>query len=245
VKQEIAKEAILPYSLFFATGRTTFVARILARWQHRTPNETATDHLEQTPIPALGLHWCSSIFLIAITAFLKPRTAYNVLTSLYSYVIVILIGFLVSGGLLLLHLSPKRDWAYKANFRPFGKYPVHAVIYFTVCGFLLFAAFAPPSATSAFSKRNSGLQWYIVPVIGMSTLLWGVIWWFGIQIMSWKWQRRLVVTRIPNIIVDTDDPGQHIMVAEIVDHAWLVAKPSSEISSEDGLHMLRARTAGA
>jgi hypothetical protein len=210
---------------------------MLARWQHRTRIHTATDHLEQTPIPALGLHWVSSIFLIAVTSYLKPRTAYNVLTSLYSYVIIILMGFLVSGGLLLLHLNPKRDWARKANFRPLGKYPLHAFIYFVVCGFLLFAAFAPPSASSAFSPRNSGLQWYIVPVIGMSTLFWGIIWWFGIQIMSWKWQRRLVVTRIPNIIVDTDDPGQYIMVAEIVDHAWLVAKPRSETSSEDGLRM--------
>lgn len=232
-------------SLFFATGRTTFVARMWARWYNQTAQQTATDHLEQTPIPALGLHWFSSIFLIAITSFLQPKTAYNVLTSLYSYVIIVLVGFLVSGGLLYLHLSPQRDWSNKANFRPFGRYPIHAAVYFVACGFLLFAAFAPPDATSAFSKRNSGVQWYIVPAIGMSTLLWGVIWWFGIQVMSWKWQRRLVVTRIPNIIVDKDDPSQHIMVAEVVDHAWLVAKPQSETSSEGGLGMTRIGTARA
>lgn len=245
MKQEIAKEGILPFSLFFATGRTTFVARMLARWQHRVAAQTATDHLEQTPIPALGLHWVSSVFLITITSFLKPHTAYNLLTSLYSYVIVILLGFVVSGGLLLLHLSRKRDWSHKANFRPFGKYPVHAMIYFVACGFLLFAAFAPPAPSSAFSKENSGLQWYIVPVIGISTLLWGLLWWFGIQVMSWKWQRRLVTTRVLNIIVDKDDPGQHIVVAEVVDHAWLVAKPRSETSSEDGVRMSRTRPIGA
>jgi hypothetical protein len=221
------------------------VARMWARWHNQAAQQTATDHLEQTPIPALGLHWFSSIFLIAITSPLKPKTAYNVLTSLYSYVIIVLVGFLVSGGLLLLHLSPQRDWSNKANFRPFGRYPIHAVIYFVVCGFLLLAAFAQPDATSTFSKRNSGVQWYIVPVIGMSTLVWGVIWWFGIQILSWKWQRRLVVTRIPNIIVDTDDPGQYIMVAEVVDHAWPVAKPLSETSSEEGLRLTRIGTAGA
>jgi hypothetical protein len=216
-----------------------------ARWQHRTPHHTAADHLEQTPIPALGLHWFSSIFLIAVSSFLKPRTAYNVLTSLYSYVIIILMGFLVSGGLLWLHLSPKRNWARKANFRPFGQYPVHAMIYFLVCGFLLFAACAPPSAASAFSKKSSGVQWYVVPVIGLSTFLWGIIWWLGIQVMSWKWQRQLVVTQVPNVILDTDDPGQYIMVAEIVDHAWLVRKPQSETSSEEGLRMTTTRTVGA
>jgi hypothetical protein len=245
VKQEIAKEGIIPKSLFFATGRTTFVARLWARWRNQATQQTATDHLEQTPIPALGLHWFSSIFLIAITSFLEPKTSYNVLTSLYSYVIIVLVGFFVSGGLLLLHLSPQRDWSNKANFRPFGKYPIHAVIYFIVCGFLLFAAFAPPDAASAFSKRNSGVQWYIVPVIGMSTPLWGVIWWFGIQIMSRIWHRQLVVTRIPNFTVDTDDPGQYIMLAEVVDHAWLVAKPPSETSGEDGLRMTTVGTAKA
>jgi len=232
-------------SLLFATGSTTFVARMWARWQHRAFNQTAADHLEQTPIAALTLHWFSSLVLLAVTSFLKPKTAYDVLTSLYSYVIIVLIGFIVSSGLLLLHLSSSRNWSQKANFQPFGKYPIHAVIYFLACGFLLFAAFAPPDATSAFSTKGSGAQWYIVPVIGMSTLVWGVIWYFGIQLMSWKWQRRLVVTRIPNIIVDPDDPGQHIMAAEVVDHAWLVTKPPSETSSEEGLQMIRTQPAGA
>ena len=222
MKQEIAKEGILPASLFFATGTTTFVARMWARLRHRTPNQTATDHLEQTPVAALGLHWFSSIVLLAVTSFLEPRIAYDVLISLYAYVIIVLVGFFVSGGLLFLYLNPGSDWANKANFRPFGKYPVHAVIYFLVCGFLLIAAFAPPDAASSFSTKNTGVQWYIVPVIGISTLAWGVIWWLGLQAMSWKWQRRLEVTRVANIVKDADDEGQYIQVAEVVNHAWLV-----------------------
>ena len=243
MKQEIAKEGIIPKSLFFATGSTTFVARMWARWQHRTPNQTAADHLEQTPVAALALHWFSSIFLLAITSALKPRTAYNVLTSLYSYVIIVLIGFLVSGSLLFLHLNPTRDWSHKANFRPFGKYPVHAVIYFVACGFLLFAALAPPNPASPFSTKGSGVRWYIVPVIGLSTPVWGVIWWLGLRIKGWRWQRRLEVPGVANLVAHADDPGQYIMVDEIVDHAWLVAKPPSDTSSEDGLHMPRTRTA--
>ena len=63
--------------------------------------------------------------------------------------------------------------------------------------------------------------------------------------MSWKWQRRLVTTRVANITADSDDPGQYIQVAEVVDHAWLVAKPPSETSSENGVHMTSRRTVGA
>jgi hypothetical protein len=146
-------------------------------------------------------------------------------------------GFFVSGGLLFLHLNPGRDWTNKANFQPFGKYPVHAVTYFLACGFLLVAAFAPPDAVSSFSTKSTGVQWYIVPVIGISTLAWGVIWWLGLQVMSWKWQRTLEVTRVANIVADADDEGQYIQVAEVVDHAWLVRKPPSLSSSNEGHEM--------
>ena len=237
MKQEIAKEGILPASLFFATGTTTFVTRMWARLQHQTPNQTATDHLEQTPVAALALHWLSSVVLIAITSFLKPGIAYGVLISLYAYVIIVLVGFFVSGGLLFLHLNPRRDWTNKANFQPFGKYPIHAVTYFLACGFLLVAAFGPPDAVSSFSTKSTGVQWYIVPVIGISTLAWGVIWWLGLQVMSWKWQRTLQVTRVANIVADADDEGQYIQVAEVVDHAWLVRKPPSLSPSNEGREM--------
>jgi hypothetical protein len=237
VKQEIAKEGILLASLFFATGTTTFVARMWARLRHLTPNQTATDHLEQTPVAALTLHWFSSILLVAVTSFLKPRIAYSVLVSLYAYVIIILVGFFVSGGLLFLHLNPRSDWANKANFLLFGKYPVHTAIYFIVCGFLLIAAFAPPDAASSFSTESTGVQWYIVPAIGISTLAWSVIWWLGLQVMGWKWQRRLEVTRVANIIADADDEDQYIQVAEVVNHAWLVRRPPLPSHSNKGYEM--------
>src|SRR5947207_934553 len=59
VKQEIAKEGILPLSLLLARGHTTFIARI---WSKYFPSQK--EHLEQTPIPALFLHWLSSMILI-------------------------------------------------------------------------------------------------------------------------------------------------------------------------------------
>ena len=45
------------------------------------------------------------------------------------------------------------------------------------------------------------------------------------------------MTRVANIVADADDPGQYIQVAEVVHHPWLVMKPPSETSSEDGFHM--------
>jgi hypothetical protein len=54
---------------------------------------------------------------------------------------------------------------------------------------LLAATFAPPDTTSSFSTKSTGVEWHIVPVIGISisTLSWRVMWWLGLQVMSWKW----------------------------------------------------------
>ena len=47
----------------------------------------------------------------------------------------------------------------------------------------------------------------------------------------------LEVTRVANIIADADDEGQYIQVAKVVDHAWLVRKPPSLSSSNEGREM--------
>lgn len=92
VKQEIAKEGILPFSLFFATSYTSPWAWLRSRFSSLKVRHQVSDHLEQTPIPALGLHWLTSIFLLAITSMLQPPESYNFLVSLYSYVIIVGFG---------------------------------------------------------------------------------------------------------------------------------------------------------
>jgi hypothetical protein len=131
VKQEIAKEGILPGALFFATGKTTPVSwitsRILRR-NHSKPlleggSSEPEDPLEQSPMAALALHWCSSLLLIAVTSPLSTDKAYSFLTQLYSYVIVVFVSFWVTTGLLYCKLFQKdkknrKTWV--SGFRPFG-----------------------------------------------------------------------------------------------------------------------------
>lgn len=216
VKQEIAKEGILPYSLFFARGHTTFIARIWSRYVTKQ-----REHLEQTPIPALFLHWLSSIVLIAATSALKPMAAYSALASLYAYTTHVMVGLLVSGGFLYLYLTPSRRWDAKLNYRPFGKklqFPIHALFYLLACIFPLVTIFAPPSASSPFFSNT----WYVVPAVGISAPLWGLLWWAVIKLWSRSTATELVVHRVPNVEEDEEDPGQYILVAEVVDHAWVV-----------------------
>ena len=216
VKQEIAKEGILPYSLFFARGHATFIARIWSRYATNPPQ-----HLEQTPIPAMFLHWLSSITLIAAISALKPMAAYTVLASLYAYTMNALVGLVVAGGLLYLYLTPSRRWDAKLNFRPFGKklkFPIHALFHLLACIFVLIATFAPPSISSPFWSST----WYVVPTVGISAPMWGLVWWAGIKVRSKSTARELVVHRVPNVEEDEEDPGRYILLSEVVDHAWEV-----------------------
>jgi amino acid transporter len=242
VKQEIAKEGILPWSLFFATGHTTPWAWLRSRMGHGTERPRSStiegfsleDQLEKSPMAALALHWFTSVLLVLVTAPLKPVTAYSFLTSLYSYVNLNVVGFLVSGGLVYLKLDSffrgehGRNWANKASYIPWIS-PLHAIIYLAATGFFLFATFARPSSDSTFAKKMQGYAWYLLPTIGLSSLLWGVFWWLGLKTIERNRRRKLVVTRTPYI--ERDDDGSYVQKAELVEHEWLTVV-KSDIESD-------------
>jgi amino acid transporter len=231
VKQEIAKEGILPKSLFFATGHTTPWARFQNR-SRNSPIASAEDdldletHLEKTPMAALALHWFSSIFLVLITAMLQPVTAYSFLVTIYSYVNVGVLGSLTGGGLLYLKIDSwhrkerGRKWYNKVQWTPFLD-PLPAIVYFSAMKFLVFAAIAKPANTSPFAEKVTQYAWFLVPAIGLSTLLWGVVWWFGLELVQWKGKFRIQVSRTPYL--EEDAEGNYVQRVELVEHERLYA----------------------
>jgi amino acid transporter len=232
VKQEIAKEGILPFSLFFATSHITPWAWLQSRFwpnEHARPATTRRgvdldDDREKSPSPALLLHGLSSILLVAVTSMLSPVTAYSFLTTLYAYVNGIIIGVLVSGGLLYLKLDSwlrgkhGRNWADKVAYLPWLN-PLHAFIYFAAVCFFMFTAFVPPTAGSPYEKHIQGYPWWVLPTVGLSSLLWGVVWYGGLKAILWKRRETLQVTRTPYI--ERDQDGHHIQTAELVEHERL------------------------
>ncbi|KAE9371024.1 amino acid transporter [Stipitochalara longipes BDJ] len=242
VKQEIAKEGILPCSLHIASGYTTpwalFKEKFFSKTSSKVPAlgrqsaiEGSDEHLEanqlpealpmleQTPMAALGLHWLASVSLVAVTAMLEPSKAYNVLVSLYIYVIRLLVGLFVSGGLLYLKLTPGRNWKSEANIK-FWLDPFPAVIYCTTCGFLLITAFVKPGEGSPFSFEILGYEWWIVPTIGLSSLTWGVGWYLGLHLVMRRKMKELTVIRRVFPVPDRGVPGQYVQRGEIVSHEW-------------------------
>ena len=112
------------------------------------------------------------MIMIAATSSQAPGVAYFLIVSLYSYVVVILVGFFVASGLLYLRYTKRKEWTRSAGFHPWGG-PTAAIIYSLVCAFILIAYFVPPSAGSPFAKSIIGIEWYIVPTVGLSALILG------------------------------------------------------------------------
>ncbi|KAF6822116.1 high affinity methionine permease [Colletotrichum musicola] len=110
VKQEIAKEGILPWPKFFAQNTDLSLGRLLRYFQKkgwfksllRLRWLSPEHHSEKTPVGALVLHLVSCIILIFATYGAPPEEAYTVLTSLSAYVINAFIGTFLGLGILIL-----------------------------------------------------------------------------------------------------------------------------------------------
>ncbi|KAF2690577.1 amino acid transporter [Lentithecium fluviatile CBS 122367] len=225
VKQEIAKEGILPKSLWLATAKTTPTAQLLARITKRKGELeliNGKEHLEQSPMAALALHWVSSVFLIAVTSRLKPNDSYNFLVSLYAYVIISVMGFFTSLGLLYAKYIRKDFVSQKPSFGG----PTAAIVYCVCNAFFLITAFLTPPNHRA--RATSVMPNYVVPIVGLSSVLWGVIWWLGLKLVMKQRGQRLVVTRTP-YCDKGDDKGEWVLRYEIIDHVWRAESEAGSI----------------
>jgi len=67
-------------------------------------------------------------------------------------------------------------------------------------------------------KSTIALAWYVLPVIALTSPLWGALWWLCLQAIQAIRREELEVTRIPFIV--QQDNGEWVQKAEIVDVQW-------------------------
>ena len=159
--------------------------------------------------------------MIAATASTSVDTAYTVLASLYSYVIILLLGLFTSGGLLYLRFfsSERHEWVALCGFKPWGG-PTAAIIYTAVCAFLLVARFIPPSSDSAYSTARTGISSYVIPAAGLASLALGIAYYVVFMYIYpplFKDGKKLVVDREATIV---REHGEYVQALEIVDASW-------------------------
>ncbi|KAI4099553.1 MAG: hypothetical protein L6R37_005906 [Teloschistes peruensis] len=169
----------------------------------------------------IALSIFGNIVVMTFTASRAPETAYTVLVSLYSYSVVTLLGFFVSGGLLYLRLfsSERHEWISKSGFKPWGG-ATAAMIYTATCLFLVAARFIPPSSRSPFAFGNTGVQWYIIPTVGLASFVLGIMYYLGFEYVYpplFKDGKVLIVDREAVIV---REHGEYVQALEVVDASW-------------------------
>ena len=170
VKQEIAKEGVLPFSRLIANS----IAIPANPFRHLfgRPSKSPPEDL---PIGGLCLQWISSVLLILATgAQSSPRASYTILVNLYSYSIDVFFGLLLGAGLVFLRLSSSRHWARKSNAVPWVSITAGA-IFAVANGFPFIASWVPPSQNE--KSLNVGAPWFATPTVGWCLIGAGVFYW--------------------------------------------------------------------
>lgn len=215
VKQEIAKEGVLPFSRLIASDMQTPFSW-LRNSMSRSPPSPETYKPENTPVAALFLHWVFSFVLV-----IAPGTsdAYLFLLLLHSYALHVCAGFLLAVGLLYLHFKKKSVWREESGFKPPGRW-IWALLYALVNAFLIIVAWLPPPDRFKTLILDH-IRYDVYPIVVFALIGFGVLYWVGFaHIYPLKSKRVLEVTRFP-IIRDG------VQIYEAVFFNWIVPGPNT------------------
>lgn len=222
MKQEIAKEGILPFARFFAQDYDLSLGRLL-HWlrgrgmftsvlRHKWLRPEA--HSEKTPVGAFLLHFISCIVLILATSGLNPDDAYNILTSAWVYLFPAFFGFFLSLGILILRFRPpkslvsdpdapgghprRRTWTEMTNHsvNPILSV-VCAVIYCLGCAYPVIVSWIPPSE----DLEEGQVGWFVIPTIACGVLGFAALWFLGFLAYAkrreYRRHQKFVIERYP------------------------------------------------
>lgn len=209
VKQEIAKNGIIPCAKFFAHNsdvsighvlkwlqRKTTWFRSITRFQWLSPEE----HMEKTPVGALFLHELFSIILICVTLQLSSQDAYTLLVSLATYVVTAFFGMLLGLGILILRIKgppvtssdPQAQgltWKQMTGSKINPTLSVVAASYYAFCNaWTLVAYWVPPEEQTA---PVGNVAWFTVPTVSWCILGAGGFWFLGFFAYAKRKEKRV------------------------------------------------------
>ncbi|KAH7389905.1 amino acid permease-domain-containing protein [Pyrenochaeta sp. MPI-SDFR-AT-0127] len=227
VKQEIAKEGIIPFAKFFGENRILFR-------QYRSTDES--NQPEPTPLGALFLHWICAVFLILITWRMKPSDAYRILGNLYVYLIDVVPTFIMAIGMLYLRCFTQ--WSAK-SLLPSWLSVSAALLYAITGGLPLVAVWIPPFRQSNPDAHDiiPGLPWYTTGLLSWLLLACCVLYWVAFRFFLPRFGARkgkeFVVEREPVFRMQN---GERVQWHEVVLHSWVVKSEPPQESTGYNIH---------
>lgn len=243
VKQEIAKEGVLPYSLFFAESYEFSLSNCFGRSKKKVKS---FDH-EKTPAATLALHWVlTNIFVIAPVLAIQPHpystaAAYAYIQTAFIYNTDVVYFVAVAGGLLCLRFTPSVRWAEKSQLkRPWLS--IGAASIFFVCAlFPVICIWIPDPAFPKATRTSNLVPWWAGQTLAVCLLAFSFSYWvvfrLYIRVRSAREGKTLHVRREP--IFKHDVGGGLIQIFEIVTLQWrrdvgLRMNEIDEIATDDG-----------
>ncbi|KFA80227.1 hypothetical protein S40288_07930 [Stachybotrys chartarum IBT 40288] len=267
VKAQIAKTGIIPFPKFFGQNTDLSLGRVLYWLQRKGYFPSLFKlkwfspeyHSEKTPFGALLLHFAFCLILILSTWSLEPNAAYNLLTSLSSYVINGFMGTFLGLGILILRFrgppaasvltvsqdgSRKRpSWAKMTGpkFKPIISVLCASIytvgnLWPVVINWIPSTNDSPPEDDSCSNDDcpSEPYDWWLAPTICWAIIGLGSFWFLGFCGVAWSVDRRrhevFVVEKKPEF--DETDGGGLVLVHETVYLSWV------------GKETLRARRPG-
>jgi hypothetical protein len=226
VKQEIAKEGILPYSLLFAKSYDLSLSTLFRRQSPKADSNTISS--EKTPAAALALHWVlTNIIVVGTVLAIQPRPysstpAFTFMSVVFAYIIYVTVFIFISFGLLCLRFSRKVRWAEKSEFKHPWVSVTAAIILFAGSFFLLILMWVPDPAYPTLPRTSNLVPWYVTQTFGLSIVAFAFLYWVGLRcyvlVRSAREGKTLYVKREPKFRVD---PGGLTQIAEIVTLQWV------------------------
>jgi amino acid transporter len=233
VKQEIAKEGVIPLRRFLAGSIRSFTIPFRRLWC-----STLETLPEDVPFGALILHFTVSAILILATWPLSATTTYGLLVDLYSYTIDAVFGTCLGFGLLYMRFFSKRNWA--AHSRESG-FAIPAWVSCTAAFIFGIANLYPVAAKwvppSDHISIIPGVPWYTTGVVGTGVLVVGGVWWAGFRVLVPRVGRGhkgryLLVTRK---LCFLEEGGYKVLDFEDVDFRWVFKAGGEENGDRDGV----------
>jgi len=232
VKQEIAKEGVLPYSLFFARSYDLSLARLFG---NRKSSKAGDDSLysENTPAATLALHWVIANLLVifSVLAFqpapppnYQPTPAYTFLVGVVVYVTNLVKFSLIGFGLLCLRLTPRVRWAEKSASKRPAVSITAASLLFALAFFPMVCLWVPDRSFPSLSRTWGLVDWFVVQTVGVGLIVAAFAYWLSfrayVAVRSAREGKTLNVKREPKFKVDPRGGGL-TQIIEIVTLEWV------------------------
>jgi hypothetical protein len=242
VKQEVAKEGIFPFSLYFASSYDFS----LRHGFRRLPAHKAGHHLytQKAPAAAVALHWTITTILI-LAAVLGTGAAgttaegifshlpgYSLLMMAYVYGLDIVWFSIIGMGMLWLRLWPGSNWRHKSPI-PHALGVAAAVVFTATNVFPLIAIWVPDPMQPFMARSNGKVPWYASQTMTLAILGAAGAYFLGFRFYLWHRRTRhaevLKVTRIPVFKGSQGGQSGLVLLYEIIRLQWKDWVPEEDI----------------